>query len=95
MQDLWPQNLKSTGHIKNRFILKLVDILVRIIYFCGNKIFSTINTFKKYISKQTKKNKLIYHPNSFKVPKEKIKLRSNHDKLFKNSFCVTFCWKHR
>ena len=55
VQDLWPQNLKSTGHIKNRFILKLVDILVRIIYFCGNKILVQSILLKIYLKANKEK----------------------------------------
>lgn len=32
IQDLWPESLSATGHVKNRLIIKLVEWIVRYIY---------------------------------------------------------------
>ncbi len=90
VQDLWPQSLTATGYIYNKFILKLVNLLVIIIYFYCDKILIQSKNFKKYILTQTSKKKIIYHPNSFKKPKKKIKLKTQHFKLLKKNFCITF-----
>ena len=32
VQDLWPESLSATGHVKNRFLLRMVETVVRYIY---------------------------------------------------------------
>ena len=32
VQDLWPESLSATGHVQNRWVLKLVELVVRFIY---------------------------------------------------------------
>jgi glycosyltransferase involved in cell wall biosynthesis len=92
VQDLWPQSLMSTGHIKNQIILKFVNYIVKFIYYFSDKILIQSILFEKYISKQTNKKKLLYLPNSFKIPKSKLKLKFNHEELLKKNFCITFAW---
>ena len=90
VQDLWPQSVVATGHIKNLIILKIINLIVMGIYTFSDKILIQSKSFKDYILNQTSKKKIIFHPNSFKIPTSKIGLQLKHKKLFKGNTCITF-----
>lgn len=65
VQDLWPESLSATGRIKNRLIIKLVDLVVAWIYKNSNLILVQSNDFSKKILRYTsEKDKIHYWPNS-------------------------------
>lgn len=73
IQDLWPDSLKATGYIKNRFLLWLVKCLVRWIYFCSDTLLVQSRGFIKQVKKIAKDDKIIYYPNSFvQEPNKKL-----------------------
>lgn len=63
VQDLWPDVLYSTGHIKNKFLLKIVDRFVQYIYKKNDLLLVQSNEFKKIIEKKIKSPKIFYLPN--------------------------------
>lgn len=62
--DLWPDSLAATGFIKNKIILKLVGLLVKLIYSCADTILVQSKSFVEEVAKYTKKDKVFYYANS-------------------------------
>lgn len=65
VQDLWPESLKATGYLTSRFLLKMVEIIVRWIYFCSDTLLVQSKSFIPKVNRLANKNKIIYYPNSF------------------------------
>ena len=63
VHDLWPESVKDAGGINNKFILFLIDIMTRSIYFFYKKILVQSPYFKDYLVEQSvNQNKIIYYP---------------------------------
>ena len=91
VHDLWPESVKDAGGINNKFILYLIDLMTRNIYFFYNTILVQSPYFKDYLIKQkVSENKIIYYPyyaeNFYKVVKPKKEIKS----LFKDSLNIVF-----
>ena len=68
VQDLWPESLKDTGYIKNKYILSFIKYFVKINYSLSDLIFVQSDKFKKKIKKDFKNtNKIITHYNPSEV----------------------------
>ncbi len=64
IQDLWPESLIAAGDVKSKFILKLTDRLVRLIYRKSDVIFISSKSFKHSITeKGVESEKIYYLPN--------------------------------
>ena len=62
--DLWPESLTAAGGIKNKYILKIFNNIVKYIYNNCDKILISSRGFKKSIlEKGNYENKMIYFPN--------------------------------
>jgi hypothetical protein len=46
VQDLWPESLSATGHVRSRFVLGAVEALVRHIYRCADSILIQSEAFR-------------------------------------------------
>lgn len=64
VQDLWPQSLKATGYITNKFLLKIIGWLVRWIYDHVDTLLAQSHAFKMKLEEYVNENKVIYYPNS-------------------------------
>jgi glycosyltransferase involved in cell wall biosynthesis len=65
VQDVWPDALVATGFIKSRWILGMVALAVRYIYFFSDSILIQSEGFRASVEKWTsKKNSIRYFPNS-------------------------------
>jgi len=65
MQDLWPESLSATGAIRSKLILKLVEVMVRLIYAGCDRILTQSRAFSQSIVELGGKAKRIYYyPNS-------------------------------
>ncbi|MDD4962519.1 MAG: glycosyltransferase family 4 protein [Gallionella sp.] len=65
VQDIWPDALAATGHIKNRHILNMVGLTVRYIYRFSDSILIQSEGFRSSVEKWTnQKNKIRFYPNS-------------------------------
>lgn len=65
VQDLWPESVTSTGFIKSKFLLCIIEKIVRFTYKHSDLILIQSKAFQSNILKRTPKNKKIeYHPNS-------------------------------
>ena len=48
VQDLWPEVLEDTGYVKNKFVLKLLDKIVKYIYNETDIIIAQSESFKNH-----------------------------------------------
>jgi glycosyltransferase involved in cell wall biosynthesis len=64
VQDLWPESLEATGYLRNRFIIRLVESIIKFIYRNVDLILTSSKPFKNSIQRFSPKAKIIYYPNS-------------------------------
>lgn len=89
--DLWPDTVIDLGLVKNKYLVKILRLMVNFIYKNCDLILAQSNSIKKEIQKYTK-TQCVYFPswpeeNIFKKKNNKIKLL---DKLDKNITKIMF-----
>ena len=90
VQDLWPDSVKNTGFIKNKFLLYFISLIVKFIYKNSDNIIAQSKAFKKNISKYTNKKIEIVENSHFNIQKKKINIPNEIKYLLKNKYCITF-----
>ena len=90
VQDLWPDSVKNTGYIKNKFLLYLLSIIVSYIYRNSDNIIAQSKGFKQNINKYVKKKIYIVENSHFDIQTKKIKIPLKIKNILKNKFCITF-----
>lgn len=72
VQDLWPESLSATGHVRNRTVLKLVEQVVRFIYRHTDLLLVQSRAFEEPVRALASGTPVVYYPNSvddsFAVP---------------------------
>ncbi|WP_083338798.1 glycosyltransferase family 4 protein [Chromobacterium sphagni] len=64
VQDLWPESLWTTGFVRNRFLLKLVEYVVRYIYRYSDSVLIQSHAFRDPVARLVSdKSKIRYFPN--------------------------------
>ena len=63
-QDLWPESIIATNHIKSSFIIKSIVIIVKFIYSKVDLVLVPSKGFIKPVSKYIALNQIVYYPNS-------------------------------
>lgn len=63
IQDLWPDTVKATGHVQNKFIYKIISIISNRIYKSSDIIATQSEGIKKIVEKRFKNKKIFYLPN--------------------------------
>jgi glycosyltransferase involved in cell wall biosynthesis len=63
IQDLWPDTVKATGHVKNKLIYKMISIISNSIYKSSDIIVTQSEGIKKIVEKRFKNKKIFYLPN--------------------------------
>jgi glycosyltransferase involved in cell wall biosynthesis len=64
VQDLWPESTESTGHIKSKIFLKVIEWLVKFCYSHVDLILVQSKGFIGPVSLLAPNKKIIYYPNS-------------------------------
>lgn len=64
VQDLWPESLAATGHVRNRVVLKLIGLLVKWIYRCADTLLIQSRAFHDSVERMADSDKIVYYPNS-------------------------------
>lgn len=64
VQDLWPDSLSATGHVRNRLALRLVDRVVRFIYRHVDLLLVQSEAFRAPVTGQAGGTPVVYYPNS-------------------------------
>ncbi|MDP1773808.1 MAG: glycosyltransferase family 4 protein [Methylobacter sp.] len=72
VQDLWPESLSATGYVRNKAILKLVELAVRFIYRHTDLLLVQSRAFEEPVRILASDTPIAYYPNSvdeiFAVP---------------------------
>jgi len=92
VQDLWPDSIKLTGHIKNKFFMAVISGLVSWIYKNNNLLLVQSKGFIKPVKEKAGLIPIIYFPTPGEINIECTTTeRSSHIKLFlKNGFNIVF-----
>jgi glycosyltransferase involved in cell wall biosynthesis len=64
VQDLWPESLSATGHLRQKPALKLVEMIVRFIYRHVDLLLVQSEAFIRPVSELASGTPVKYHPNS-------------------------------
>lgn len=64
VQDLWPESLSATGHVKNRTVLRLVERVVRFLYRHVDLLLVQSHAFVEPVRQLASGTRIEYHPNS-------------------------------
>lgn len=64
VQDLWPESLSATGHVRNRTALKLVEQVVRFIYRHTDLLLVQSKAFEEPVRALASDTPIVYYPNS-------------------------------
>jgi glycosyltransferase involved in cell wall biosynthesis len=64
VQDLWPESLAATGHVRSPFILKAVEVVVRWIYKHADLLLVQSREFVQPIAAMAPSTRVAYLPNS-------------------------------
>lgn len=67
VQDLWPESLSATGHVRNRAVLKLVERVVRFIYRRTDLLLVQSRAFEEPVRALAPGTPIAYYPNSVDV----------------------------
>lgn len=64
VQDLWPESLSATGHVQNRFVLKVVSWVVQFIYSHSDLLLVQSRAFEAPVGVLASGTPIKYYPNS-------------------------------
>ena len=83
VHDLWPESVKDAGGINNKFLLSLVNLMTKSIYFFYDNILVQSPNFKDYLLNQgVNESKIIYYPdyaeNFYKVINENSEIKAQY-----------------
>ncbi|WP_205881932.1 glycosyltransferase family 4 protein [Leeia aquatica] len=81
VQDLWPESLSATGYVKNRFILKAVEKVVRFIYHHTDLLLVQSRAFIAPVRKLAPRTPIQYHPNSVDESFAKPAMPASHPEV--------------
>lgn len=94
VQDLWPESLAATGHVHNRWVLTLVDWVVKWIYHHTDTLLIQSRAFRIPMEKKTDAGKIVYYPNSMYRPevigRSQVSLPKNFIYQLNSSFSIVF-----
>lgn len=93
IQDLWPESLAATGFVRNPRLLRMVGWMVRGIYACCDTLLLQSRAFFDPVACYSKRNKLVYYPNSIAIPSEKsvdTEIPAQLIEVLRENFCVVF-----
>ncbi|WP_374035592.1 glycosyltransferase family 4 protein [Bdellovibrio bacteriovorus] len=92
VQDLWPQSLVVTKFVRNKFLLKLVEMMVWFIYKCTDLLLVQSKTFIEPVREIVPDARPLYYPNSFKRMEvsSEVSLSGSVMRTLEDSFSVVF-----
>ena len=91
VQDLWPESLSATGHLKNRSAQWLIELMMRFIYHSSDTLLLQSKAFSRSVSAYTDVEKFVYFPNPApKAESDEIPLPDNLKAHFEHNFSVVF-----
>lgn len=93
VQDLWPESLAATGFVRNKFLLSIVGLLVRGLYWAVDVLLVQSRAFIDPVKRYARADKINYYPNSYlqqEASGEVCKLPESLTALLRAHFCVVF-----
>lgn len=93
VQDLWPESLSATGHLKIRWLLKMLASVVRLIYHASDRVLVQSRAFVAPVAALCDDvNKIYYYPNLYQASTEQQVSHSAEEliKTLKTHFNVVF-----
>lgn len=94
VQDLWPESLSATGHIRHPWLLKIMEELVRLIYRFTDTLLIQSQAFRVPVAALASSDKIIYYPNSVQLTQSEINapclLPTDLIDLLESKFCIVF-----
>ncbi len=93
VQDLWPESLEATGHIKSRMLLRLIGRLVGWIYKNVDLILAQSHAFIPEIARRATGVQILHYPNSvesFFANKPDLEIVIPEGLLWNDGFTVLF-----
>ena len=78
VQDLWPESLSATGSIKNKFLLTIVERIMKFIYRGCDRVLIQSRAFEMPIRKMgVEKEKICYFPNGAEELYKPVQIEKN------------------
>ena len=90
IQDLWPESVKMSGHIKNSIILKIISYVVKYIYENCDNLIAQSESFKKNLKKYTSKKIYVVENFSFNKKIKRAIVPKKVGYLLNNYKCFVF-----
>lgn len=93
MQDLWPESLSATGAVKSKWILKTVELMVRLLYKGCDLILAQSRAFIPAIKRLGgRSDRITYYPNSAEKLYRPLIVADDETEanLLPNGFRITF-----
>jgi glycosyltransferase involved in cell wall biosynthesis len=94
IQDLWPDTLFSTGHIKNKFLIDIIKKIVKWTYKQSDTILVQSRAFINPVIKLSESSKVIYYPNvacvSISHDEAESPISNEFKNILKSFFTVVF-----
>jgi glycosyltransferase involved in cell wall biosynthesis len=89
--DLWPESVTATTGISNKFIISLLDNLVKYIYSKSDYILISSKSFENSIKQRSINKQILYFPNWAESIYEETELNNNYDlPKLPNGFNIMF-----
>ena len=94
VQDLWPESLAATGHVRNRAILAAVGVMVRAIYRFADTLLVQSRAFVEPVARYARRDKIVYYPNSIRLAADEnaegATLPDELTQVLTTHFCIVF-----
>jgi len=93
VQDLWPESLAATGFVRNKYLLSIVGLLVRGLYWAVDVLLVQSRAFIDPVKRYARADKISYYPNSYLQQDdsgEVGRLPESLTTLLRDHFCVVF-----
>lgn len=91
VHDLWPESVKDAGGIKNKFVLGLIDLMTKSIYYFYKDILVQSPRFKDYLVNQgVNIKKIIYYPYYAEAFYKEVNKRNEIEAIFPSGLKILF-----
>ena len=90
MQDIWPDSLFATGHVKKNYFYNFLIYIFHYLYKQNDLLLLQSNSFLKYFKKNKINNKKIIIHNPADDSLHKIKSKKTRIKFNKKYFNITY-----
>lgn len=93
VQDLWPESLSATDHVRHPHLLKLVSWVVKGLYAGCDTLLVPSRAFEEPVARHASREKIVYYPNSIDVPPSAatvVEIPTDLIAVLEQSFSIVF-----